>query len=926
MGKEMKKICTWLLACIMVLTVLPGTDLKAEAAETITEYGVWVGDMQVTSENCSGEGWSYNSGEQTLTLNGFQCKLSKAGSGVIYADHSINLVLEGASTVENTGHSADSGWQSGIYVNAGTLTISGSGSLTAIGGTGYTSHGISVKNGNLVVESGTITATGQNAAGSSGIYASGNITIENGAVTATASTSSAGTSRGIECVGTYTQKGGNVEAVAGTATANSYGLQAGSWDISEIGTGSLDLQGMTAAYSINGNNSGEKEYAAGKRVLKSRDFNFIAPTDLIYDGQGKTASVTPKTGISCGVVTVKYYDAAGNYVTGTPTEVGTYTVKIDVAASGDDPAMTDVTDGSWTFTIAYGEVTEDMYRIDGINKAGWARNSVSIQAIDGLMGLAADKIVSSGISYDTSGEKEIYIKQNATGKVYKGTVNLVFRRDTAAPIITGLEHKKTYYNTAATFTVTDGKKEGEEQSGIAEVKATYGGKDITISPEADGTYKLTENGWYNIRAIDNAGNSSDSVDVCVYFCPGHKFGSVNYTWNRDENGNIISCTASGTCSNCNEKVTETASVTTEINRTQSCTEPEYTRYSANFTNSEFSYYEDIETKPALGHTQAADDGDCTTPVTCERCNYILVEAKAHNWSDSWEKDGSGHWHICQNEGCKEVEKSNHTPDREAATEDSDQVCTDCGWIITNKLGHIHKIHLEKVEAKEATCTEDGNQSYYKCTEDQKCFLDENAETEVYESDMKIQAVGHQAGDWIIDREATVTTEGSKHKECTVCKTILETASIKKLPSVSYPVIEGADGNYTINKDDAYTLRADGEFSKFVNVELDGKVVDGKYYTAKSGSTIITFTREYMEGLSEGQHNVKVNFTDGTAETTLTVAKKEAQKDTKDTKGTNKKTSAVPATGDNSDVMLWLILALSSAGAILWFGTRRKQRR
>lgn len=389
---------------------------------------------------------------------------------------------------------------------------------------------MSVKSGNLVVESGTITATGRDAAGSSGIYASGNITIKNGAV---------------------------------TATDNSYGLQARNWEIGEIGTGSMDFQGMTAAYSVNGNNSGEKEYATGKRVLKSRDFNFIAPTDLIYDGQGKTASVTPKTGISCGEVTVKYYGAAGNCVTGTPTEVGTYVVK---------------------------------------------------------------------------------------------------------------------------------------------------------------------------------------VDVCVYFCPEHKFGSVDYTWNRDEKGDIISCTASGTCSNCNEKVTETADVTTEINRTQSCTEPEYTRYSANYTNSEFSYYEDIKTKSALGHTQAADDGDCTTPVTCERCNHIYVEAKAHNWSDSWEKDGSGHWHICQNEGCKEVEKSNHTPDREAATEDADQVCADCRQIITNKLGHVHKIHLEKVEAKEVTCTEEGNQAYYKCTEDQKCFLDENAETEVYESDMKIQEAGHRAGD------------------------------------------------------------------------------------------------------------------------------------------------------------------------------------
>lgn len=52
--------------------------------------------------------------------------------------------------------------------------------------------------------------------------------------------------------------------------------------------------------------------------------------------------------------------------------------------------------------------------------------------------------------------------------------------------------------------------------------------------------------------------------------------------------------------------------------------------------------------------------------------------------------------------------------------------------------------------------------------------------------------------------------------------------------VTYKIIEGADGTYTINADGTYTIRANGEFSKFVSVEMDGKVLDGKYYTAKRG--------------------------------------------------------------------------------------------
>ena len=39
---------------------------------------------------------------------------------------------------------------------------------------------------------------------------------------------------------------------------------------------------------------------------------------------------------------------------------------------------------------------------------------------------------------------------------------------------------------------------------------------------------------------------------------------------------------------------------------------------------------------------------------------------------------------------------------------------------------------------------------------------------------------HISSDWIIDQQPTVAKEGSKHKECTVCKEVLETEKIAKL--------------------------------------------------------------------------------------------------------------------------------------------------
>ena len=73
----------------------------------------------------------------------------------------------------------------------------------------------------------------------------------------------------------------------------------------------------------------------------------------------------------------------------------------------------------------------------------------------------------------------------------------------------------------------------------------------------------------------------------------------------------------------------------------------------------------------------------------------------------------------------------------------------------------------------------------------------------------------------------------------------------------------------------------------------------------------------MSSLSAGKHTVKVNFTDGSAETTLTVA----QKDTKDTGKTDagkKPASKSAKTGDNSNLIAWFILLAASVCIFLCY--------
>ena len=89
-------------------------------------------------------------------------------------------------------------------------------------------------------------------------------------------------------------------------------------------------------------------YTIGKATPKAEDFTFSAPTSLTYDGNVKSATVSPaKAGT--GDVIVKYYDKDGKEAT--PKNAGEYTVKIDVAESTNYAAANGLTADGWRFSI-----------------------------------------------------------------------------------------------------------------------------------------------------------------------------------------------------------------------------------------------------------------------------------------------------------------------------------------------------------------------------------------------------------------------------------------------------------------------------------------------------------------------------------------------------------------------------------------------
>ena len=149
----------------------------------------------------------------------------------------------------------------------------------------------------------------------------------------------------------------------------------------------------------------------------------------------------------------------------------------------------------------------------------------------------------------------------------------------------------------------------------------------------------------------------------------------------------------------------------------------------------------------------------------------------------------------------------------------------------------------------------------------------------------------------------------------------------------YKIIEGANGTWTQNSNETLVFRVNGDFSKFTGVKVDGTLIDAKNYTAKSGSTIVTLSTDYLKTLSVGTHKLTVVYTDGECSANFEV-KKVATEQTKPTEGdktdtttpTSGKDTISPQTGDNSNLALWFaVLFISCSGVITCavYSRRRK---
>ena len=289
-------------------------------------------------------------------------------------------------------------------------------------------------------------------------------------------------------------------------------------------------------------------------------------------------------------------------------------------------------------------------------------------------------------------------------------------------------------------------------------------------------------------------------------------------------------------------------------------------------------------------------------TTIEATRKSDASVHTHTYG-AWSNDDADHWHECTDAAC--TDKAGSVKDKAAHVydDDADTTCNVCGYVRT--VTPPAPVHTHTYGA----WSNDDTDHWHECT-DASCTD-------------KAGSVKDKAGHVYDDDADTI---------CNVCGYVRTVTPPAITPD--YKFLEGANGKWTKSSDKNLAFRANGEFSKFTGVKVDGTKIDADKYTAVSGSTIVNLKKEYLETLSVGKHTLTVAYTDGECSTEFEIkAASTTKKDTTDKENKSSKTTAskldnakTPKTGDNSNILLWITLLFSSGVMLMGKAFANKKRK
>ncbi|MBQ4103296.1 MAG: leucine-rich repeat protein [Clostridia bacterium] len=454
------------------------------------------------------------------------------------------------------------------------------------------------------------------------------------------------------------------------------------------------------------------DVAIAKATPTTENFKIDLPTNLIFNGDPKTVTVT--CGADIGDVTVEYYSGETK-LESAPVEVGTYTVKINVAASDNYNAANGITSDAWGFTVT------------ACTKHEWKNSKCEICKIDCEHKYEDGKsAISNTISkHPTCVEEGVLLSQCKICD-YKEE----------SPLDKDLEkgHKMSDWN--ETVKVTCSSTGTEER--VCELGCGH--------KETRSTEKDPDNHTYGDWVITAATCVADGVKVktCTNTECKHE---LKETIAKDPTAHKMAtewevtkeptCVETGlqvkACLNagCDHEVEEVIAIKADahnlggwvVTKAAKCTVAgEITRFCKN-GNCEYKVTDSLD---ADGKTHSFAQDFTIIEATC-----IATGSK---------------FKACENEGCKEVAEKTE--------------------IAINPDAHKN---VETINVKQPTCEEKGYTGDEFCNDCKKTF----------EPGIEVDALGHTESDWIVDKEATFTEDGARHTACTVCNKELKKEVIAK---------------------------------------------------------------------------------------------------------------------------------------------------
>lgn len=243
--------------------------------------------------------------------------------------------------------------------------------------------------------------------------------------------------------------------------------------------------------------------------------------------------------------------------------------------------------------------------------------------------------------------------------------------------------------------------------------------------------------------------------------------------------------------------------------------------------------------------------------------------------------------------------------------------------------------LKYIAGLKALSKENDNTECWICTECGRCFSDKNGTKEIADNSGAAPVTVIFVEDDIKNlTDIPLTTPGWTWaaQEKLLPGTIINATAVYKVTddftikdTIQIRVsCKAADVTYKIGADGTVTLRCTGVLSSFKGITVDGKsLIQGKDYTAVSGSTIITFNADYLKSLSVGKHTVVMKYDSGDVEAGLTVIDRDPDASNSDATAPD---ASNPDAGDNNRLVLWLAFMAACVSGLTGTAVHNKKKK